>query len=301
MTKTYLAAAAAAMLAMAPVGAAFMPVTAHAAADQYTVYFAMGSAKLDSAAMVTVDNAVSAIKDGNPTSIMVTGHADTVGGAQRNMQLSQQRAAAVRDAMIAKGVSPDTIVTDSVGENSLIVSTGDGTAEQANRAVVISYDGMMSGTTSATPVATAQVAPAKTWQRWQVEVGPYYGYSQSQDDNLIGGNLSLSYWVTENIAVGGEQAIFYPLDHNGFGGRSVGSIDYSINDITEVSGMGGLGMTLGVNYGYIYGSGVNDDFIYGPEIGFNLGSWRAKAAYDISDGGLDDSTVSVTLGYLMRF
>ena len=100
MKKFYLTASLAAILSFGSVGAV---------AAEYTVDFAMGSAKLDSQAMATVDDAVAAFKAGNTASINLVGHADTVGGASRNQQLSEMRAAAVRDAMVAKGISADMI------------------------------------------------------------------------------------------------------------------------------------------------------------------------------------------------
>lgn len=290
MKKFYLAASIAAMLSFGSVGSV---------AAEYTVDFAMGSAKLDSQAMATVDDAVAAYKAGNTASINLVGHTDTVGSAKRNQQVSEMRAAAVRDAMVARGISADKISMMGVGEDSLIVATPDGVAEQANRAVVISFDEM-----AAAPANTgmADTKVAEVWRGIRVTPGFYYGYNGSQDKNLLGANLSADYFLSERISVGGEQAVFVPLSGQGtFGGRSVASVDLHFGNVTEVGDMGGLGVSVGLNAGGIYGQGVNDDWIYGPEIGMSLGAFSVKAAYDISDQGVDDSTVSVTLGYSVRF
>lgn len=293
MKKFYLAASVAAMLSFGSVGSV---------AAEYTVGFAMGSTTLDSQAMATVDDAVAAFKAGNTASINLVGHSDTVGGAKRNQQVSEMRAAAVRDAMVKKGVSSDKISMRGVGENSLIVATPDGVAEQANRAVVISFDSMAAAPAAPADSGMTDTKVAEVWKGIQVTPGFYYGYNGAQDKNLLGANLSADYFLSERISVGGEQAVFVPLSGQGtFGGRSVASVDLHFGNVTEVGDMGGLGVSVGLNAGGIYGQGVNDDWIYGPEIGMSLGAFSVKAAYDISDQGVDDSTVSVTLGYSMRF
>ena len=293
MKKFYLAASVAAILSFGSVGAV---------AAEYAVNFAMGSAKLDSRAMATVDDAVAAFKAGNTASINLVGHADTVGGAKRNQQLSEMRAAAVRDAMVAKGISADMISMMGVGQDQLIVATPDGVAEQANRAVVISFDTMAAAPAPAAPVVMADTKVAEVWKGISITPGLYYGYNGAQDKNLLGGNISADYYVTKRISVGAEQAVFVPLSGKGtFGGPSVASAHMHSGGITEVGSMGGLGVSVGVNAGGIYGQGVNNDWIYGPEIGMTLGAFSLKAAYDFSDQGVDDSTVSVTLGYALRF
>ncbi len=228
---------------------------------------------------------------------------DTVGGAKRNQQLSEMRAAAVRDAMVAKGISADMISMMGVGQDSLIVATPDGVAEQANRAVVISFDSMAAAAPApAAPVVMADTKIAEEWKSISISPGLYYGYNGAQDKNLLGANISADHWLSKRISIGAEQAVFVPLSgQSTFGGRSVASADLHFGNVTEVGSMGGLGVSIGVNAGGIYGQGVNTDWIYGPEIGMNLGPFTVKAAYDISDQGVDDSTISATLGYPLRF
>jgi hypothetical protein len=56
------------------------------------------------------------------------------------------------------------------------------------------------------------------------------------------------------------------------------------------------------NFGYLYGSGINDDFFAGPEIGLALGPINAKVAYDIPfNEGLQEGVVSATIGLGIRF
>ena len=63
----------------------------------------------------------------------MTGHTDLSGSFDYNMGLSLRRADAVRDALIAGGVSPNQITTAGRGEAEPAVPTADGVREQANR------------------------------------------------------------------------------------------------------------------------------------------------------------------------
>ncbi len=65
--------------------------------------------------------------------ITITGFTDTTGTPQYNLRLSKRRAEAVADAMVGEGVDAGRITTDGVGENNLLIPTGDGVAEPQNR------------------------------------------------------------------------------------------------------------------------------------------------------------------------
>jgi hypothetical protein len=267
----------------------------------FTVSFALGSATLSNAAKQVVADAAAAFKAGSAPKIELVGHTDTTGSAGFNQQLSEKRAKAVRDELVKNGVMADAVQVRAVGQTELIVPTADNVYEPANRVVLINVDPSGAAQAPAAAPAATAVSMADPFKRFQVAPGFYYGFNGSQDRNLLGGNITGTYWVTNNIGIGGEQALFFPLTGGGVGGRSVASVDYSFGDVANLGSMGGLGVTVGLNGGLIYGDGVNDDWIYGPEIGLNLGKISAKLAYDISDGGLDDSTISATIGYLLRF
>ena len=70
--------------------------------------------------------------------VMVIGHTDTVGGTDANDKLSQKRAAAVREILIAAGVPAQKIETAGRGERELLVMSADEVAEPRNRRVEIS-------------------------------------------------------------------------------------------------------------------------------------------------------------------
>jgi hypothetical protein len=75
------------------------------------------------------------------STVLVIGHADTVGAKPNNMTLGTDRANAVRDALVALGVPAQAIVTQSVGEGPpQLVHTGDEVPNRHNRAVEIRFE-----------------------------------------------------------------------------------------------------------------------------------------------------------------
>lgn len=106
-----------------------------------TVHFDTGKATLTRSSQPIIDEAAKAIL-GAPAGarIEVAGHTDNQGNAEINQKLSEQRAEAVRAALIARGVPGDRLVARGFGSNQAV---GDNTTEAgraANRR--ISYTAM---------------------------------------------------------------------------------------------------------------------------------------------------------------
>ena len=81
------------------------------------------------------EQAAAAFKQGG-TAVGVRGYTDTVGNPEFNLQLSLQRAAAVKDALQRNGV-PSAAILSGVGEQNLPVQTADQVPERLNRSVDI--------------------------------------------------------------------------------------------------------------------------------------------------------------------
>ncbi len=69
--------------------------------------------------------------------IQVYGHTDDVGSEQYNLELSERRAAAVRDYLLEAGIGPDQIAMKGFGKGAPLVEGTDETARQRNRRVEI--------------------------------------------------------------------------------------------------------------------------------------------------------------------
>jgi hypothetical protein len=105
-------------------------------AQAYTVYFNTDQSTLSAEASATVAQAAATFKQGG-TAVGVRGHADTVGNSQYNLQLSQNRAAAVKAELQRNGVPGSVILSGGVGEQNLPVPTADQVPERRNRSVDI--------------------------------------------------------------------------------------------------------------------------------------------------------------------
>lgn len=69
--------------------------------------------------------------------IEIVGHTDNVGSDDYNMELSEQRAAAVRDFLIKKGVDDTVIITTGMGESMPVASNSTPEGRAQNRHVEV--------------------------------------------------------------------------------------------------------------------------------------------------------------------
>ncbi|MBI2254142.1 MAG: OmpA family protein [Proteobacteria bacterium] len=272
-------------------------------AGRFIVHFGLDQATLNAEAMSVVAAAAQEYRRAGSARISVRGHTDTSGNAAYNQALSERREQAVANELIRQGVPTDAITGDALGETDLAVATPDGTPEAANRRVEIAIE--------APPPPVAEMAPAPTPQPVQsppptpptrkrdyiFSAGPYYGYNLEDEaghtSQLGGINLAVDVPVLPWLSVGAEQAGFYHFDtpNDGFGGRSVASLDLTFGDESFRPYVGG-------NIGYLYGSGFDDDFVGGPEIGFAAGRFIGKLAYDIPfNRNGDEGIINASFGF----
>jgi peptidoglycan-associated lipoprotein len=82
-------------------------------------YFAFDSSKPDNQAQPTMQNLVDCMRDGALTGkgIMLIGHTDPRGSEDYNIKLGRERAERVKRYMVANGIDPQRILTDSVGKH----------------------------------------------------------------------------------------------------------------------------------------------------------------------------------------
>lgn len=129
-----LAAADRADLAMATAsGTALEPI----AQTSFTIFFDWDSAALTPEANRVLDDVVMAADGTGSASLILGGHADLAGAEGYNLGLSEQRANAATDGLIARGVAPAEIVIRSFGGESLDVSAPQSLAEPQERRIEI--------------------------------------------------------------------------------------------------------------------------------------------------------------------
>jgi hypothetical protein len=107
------------------------------------VFFDWDSIKLSDTSLNVLSQAVTAFRNMQGARITATGHTDTSGSPQYNMALSLRRANAVKAELVRQGVPAAAINTVGVGEEGLLVQTGDGVREPQNRRVEIVVQGQV--------------------------------------------------------------------------------------------------------------------------------------------------------------
>ncbi|MGF1561741.1 MAG: OmpA family protein [Geminicoccaceae bacterium] len=269
----------------------------------YRVLFGFDSAELTPAAQDVISEAAGSFRAAGADAVTIVGHTDTSGNPAYNLALSERRANAVSDALISAGVPAGAIEIDALGERDLLVETGDQVPESMNRRVDIQFLQPAAEVPAVAAAAPVAAAAAPAFKRLRAGLGPYYGFDLGPDQHMVGLNLFADYFFTENFSLGVEQAGAWNFangrDENGEDnddgliGRSVASADYHL---------GGWLPYVGANIGYIYGEGLEDDLIYGPEIGLDLGFLSGKLAYDFrADEDAEDGVISATLGGSYRW
>ena len=101
------------------------------------VLFDTGQAELKPGAMRTVDQLAEFMKNYPDRTVMIEGHTDNVGGAEMNQRLSERRAEAVRQALVARGISSQRIQVRGFGFNYPLASNATAEGRQQNRRVEV--------------------------------------------------------------------------------------------------------------------------------------------------------------------
>ncbi len=101
------------------------------------LFFDVNSSVLKAGSYDEIQRVATVLNNYPQTTITVEGHTDSTGSEQYNMTLSQQRAEAVRTALVSYGVAPQRIRTIGYGESRPIAGNGDAAGRQLNRRVRI--------------------------------------------------------------------------------------------------------------------------------------------------------------------
>ncbi|MBS0327857.1 MAG: OmpA family protein [Proteobacteria bacterium] len=105
--------------------------------ERYTLFFTEGTDALTDESKATFDRVFPDIAKRSVPDIVVIGHTDSTGSDPLNDRLSLQRANAIRDEMIRRGIPAADIVAEGRGKREPLVKTAEGVAEAKNRRVEI--------------------------------------------------------------------------------------------------------------------------------------------------------------------
>lgn len=99
------------------------------------VNFEFDSAKLTSDSYETLDRVAASLKEWSEIEVEVGGHTDSEGDDEYNRKLSQERAQAVRDYLVSKGVSSSRLTAKGYGESHPVADNGTAEGRAKNRRV----------------------------------------------------------------------------------------------------------------------------------------------------------------------
>jgi len=99
------------------------------------VQFATGKATITSDSFARLDSVVEYMTHKKAVKIEIAGHTDNVGKKAANKKLSQQRANAVRDYLVSKGVDADRVKAVGYGDAKPIAPNDNEEGRQANRRI----------------------------------------------------------------------------------------------------------------------------------------------------------------------
>lgn len=121
------------------------------------VLFETNKSKLFPNAEAKLNDVAKALTQQDPDSqIVVEGHADSQGDDQHNLELSQQRANAVREYLVTQGIAADRIVAKGYGESRPVADnkSAEGRANNRRVEIVVSQGAPASSAPGAEPAAT---------------------------------------------------------------------------------------------------------------------------------------------------
>ncbi len=281
---------------------------------QYLVTFGLNQTTLTEQNRRIIEQAAQDYRQGGTAQVTVTGYTDTSGSAAYNQELSQRRAEAVAAELERDGVPATNITTIGRGEDDLLVPTAEGVREPRNRRVEIVVPQPPPPVVAA-PAAPPPPAPA-AGPTEEVEkaaknvftIGPVYGHNYGETSDSVSdlAGVQLTYHALPSL-LGGvslKQDFLHSFnaEDDGWAGRSVVSLDFAPK-------LGPFRPLLALNGGGVYGKGVQDGFVAGPEIGFGVNLFKnvamtASVAYDYqfrNSGDFDEGILWGGLGFGIGF
>ncbi len=103
--------------------------------NNLAVYFKTNDYSLDSEDTKAIDLVLTKLKENPTMKIEIAAHTDDVGDNKSNLRLSQQRANAVKNYLLKKGISANRIVSKGYGEEKPIASNDTEEGKAKNRRV----------------------------------------------------------------------------------------------------------------------------------------------------------------------
>lgn len=104
------------------------------------IEFVTGTAVPTEATEAIIDQVAETLTEFPEVNISITGHTDSRGGDAANQALSEQRAQAVLDGLVARGIAPERLQASGKGETEPIDTNETAEGQQRNRRVEIDVE-----------------------------------------------------------------------------------------------------------------------------------------------------------------
>jgi outer membrane protein OmpA-like peptidoglycan-associated protein len=101
------------------------------------VLFATGKAEVAAGGLRAIDKLADFLTQNPKRNVLIEGHTDNTGPEEFNLKLSQQRAEAVKSALVAKGVGAERVTTKGYGPKYPAVANDSASGRQQNRRVEV--------------------------------------------------------------------------------------------------------------------------------------------------------------------
>ncbi len=101
------------------------------------IQFDLGKATIKKTSNKLLDEVVKILNDYPDYVMSIEGHTDNVGKADKNLQLSKERAEAVKNYFISKGIAADRLMADGFGDTKPVASNKTAAGRAKNRRVAM--------------------------------------------------------------------------------------------------------------------------------------------------------------------
>jgi outer membrane protein OmpA-like peptidoglycan-associated protein len=101
------------------------------------ISFGTNNATLTTKSNTSLDQVVRIMNENPGLNIRIQGHTDNTGNADANMTLTENRANAVKDYLVSKGISADRITAEGFGGTQPIADNGTATGRTKNKRIEI--------------------------------------------------------------------------------------------------------------------------------------------------------------------
>ena len=242
---------------------------------KYLVFFPWDKATLSADDQRIVAQAAEEFRQTGSAQINVTGYTDTSGSPDYNLRLSERRAQLVATELERLGIAATDLVVIGRGEEDLRIPTADNVREAGNRRVEIVFAVPDPAPAPARRSRRGEAGPEREPCRSWGSLGALYGHNfgeqdesgteQRSENDLAGAELTFNALPGDFVSLSLKQAILYSLngEDDGINGRTVLSLGLTPLNL-------GVRPYLSANFGGVYGSGVQDGLVAGPELGFNI-------------------------------